>query len=132
MRTPRYLQTLLGLAVALTGGVALADAQFMVPVNIKNANPQITKMGVTCRLLSANKAVLGGDQTEFALVNGAYQGTVTLNAKVAAPSSQVKTWECYLTVRMANGTSTEFSTGSVPPDAVQPLSGSKVNIKGDY
>ncbi len=126
------LARMIVLLSALGCHFAWADAQFMVPVNIKNANPKISKMGVACRLLSANKAVLAGSESDFGLSNGGYQGTVNVNVKYAGPTSQVKSWECYIAITMADGSSTVFASDAVPPDAVQPLPGSKPNIKGDY
>ncbi len=132
LKPHQFLGSFVLLVSALSSGHALADAQFMVPVNIKNANPKISKMGVACRLLSNSKAVLAGDETDFGLSGGAYQGTVNVNVKFAGPSSQVKSWECYFAVKMADGSSTAFASDAIPPDAVQPLAGSKANIKGDY
>lgn len=120
------------LVSALGCSTAWADAQFTVPVNVKNANPNISKMGVRCRLLSANKTSLAVRDVPFPLTGNAYQGTVSVNVSYSGPTSQVKSWQCSIIITMADGGSSEFGPGNSPPDSIQPLPGSTAIVTGDY
>ncbi len=128
----RFLSVTALLVCAASCNTALADAQFTVPVNVKNINPNISKMGVRCRLLSANKTSLAVRDVAFPLSGNAYQGTVNMSVSYSGPTSQVKSWQCSFIVTMADGNSSEFGPGNSPPDAIQPLAGSTAIVTGDY
>lgn len=120
----------------MVGQPVWADAQFNVPVDLKQMGPSMPKVQVACSLYGANPAapLATGWSALLMLSNGAYAGDVPVSVKYDGPSSQVKSWRCKLFGYPADAGQFEYTNPASLPAKYQPQPGTvwKTEDSGQY
>lgn len=72
------------------GAAEAADFTFTVPVNARNLLPEVTRVGVTCKVYRGQSiTVAGGDSPVVTPQNGTVQQTLTVEINVPAGQGTV-------------------------------------------
>lgn len=100
----RFRALVLAAVVLGAGAAEAADFTFTVPVNARNLMPEVTRVGVTCKIYRGQNTVAGGDSPVVTPQNGTVQQTLTVEINV--PASQDKTtvdrYTCFFYVGTAS------------------------------